>query len=81
MGKGREGILPQDKGLQNSRRLRKLVAIYKTDKLILSKKSLKIVLKKKIEAQKKDLTQKVAAPNLFIFFNKPITYSMFLVSL
>ena len=41
MGKGCEGIYPRGKGLHNSPKLRKVVAIYKTDKLILSKKSLK----------------------------------------
>ena len=46
MDKGCEGILVQGKGLDNSRKLRKVVAIYKTDKLILSKKSLKKVPEK-----------------------------------
>ena len=46
MGQGCEGILPQGKGLHNSRKLRKLVAIYKTYKLILSKNSLKKVPEK-----------------------------------
>ena len=36
-GQGCEGIFPQGKGLHNSQKLRKVVAIYKTDKLILSK--------------------------------------------
>ena len=46
MSKGYEGMLPLDKGLHNSRKLRKVEAIYKTDKLILSKKSLKKVPEK-----------------------------------
>ena len=41
-----EGIFPQGKGLHNSRKLRKVVAIYKSDKLILYKKYLKKVLEK-----------------------------------
>ena len=45
MDKGCEGVLPQGKGLHNLRKLQ-VVAIYKTDKLILSKKSLKKVLEK-----------------------------------
>ena len=36
-----EGIFPQGKGLHNSRKLRKVVVIYKSDKLILYKKYLK----------------------------------------
>ena len=40
MDKGCERVLPQGRGLHNSRKLRKVVAIYKTDKLILSKNSL-----------------------------------------
>ena len=47
MGKGCEGILPQGKGLQNLRKLRKEVVIYKTDKLILPNKSLKEVPEKR----------------------------------
>ena len=47
MGKGCEGILPQGKGLQNLRKLRKEVVIYKTDKLILSNKSMKEVPEKR----------------------------------
>ena len=46
MSKGYEGILRLGKGLHNSRKLRKVVAIYKTDKLILSKKALKKVPEK-----------------------------------
>ena len=42
-GQGSEGILPKGKNLHNSRKLRKVVRIYKTDKLILSKWSLKKV--------------------------------------
>ena len=47
MDKGCEGILPQGKGLHNSRKLRKAVAICKTAKLILSNKSLKKVPEKR----------------------------------
>ena len=47
MGKGCEGIFPQGKGLHNSQKLRKVEVIYKTDKLILFKKSLKKVPEKK----------------------------------
>ena len=36
------GILPQGKGFLNSRKLIKVVAVYKTDQLILSKKSLSL---------------------------------------
>ena len=36
MDKGCEGIFAQGKGLHNSRKLGKVVAIYKTDELILS---------------------------------------------
>ena len=69
MGKGCEGIIPQGKGLHNSRKLRKVVAIYKTDKLILFKKSLKKVPGSN-EARKNYLTQKVVAPNLFFLVNQ-----------
>ena len=47
MDKGCEGTLPQGKGLRNSRKLRKAVAICKTAKLILSNKSLKKVPEKR----------------------------------
>ena len=47
MDKRSEGILPQGKCLQNSRKLRKAVAIYKAGKLILSNKSLKKVPEKR----------------------------------
>ena len=46
MKKGCDGILPRGKDLHNSRKSRNVVAIYKTDKLILSKKSLKKVPEK-----------------------------------
>ena len=46
MGKGCEGTLPEGESFHNSRKLRKVAAIYKTDKQILSKKSLKKVLEK-----------------------------------
>ena len=50
MSKGCEGILPQGfrkkSILHNLQKLRKVVAIYKTEKLILSKKSLKMDQKK-----------------------------------
>ena len=42
MDKGCEGILLQGKGLHNSQKLRKVVAIYITDKLILSKNYLSL---------------------------------------
>ena len=57
MGKGCEGIFPQGQGLHNSRKLRKVVAIYKTDKLILSKRSLKKVQKKDRGLEKLPLLQ------------------------
>ena len=44
--KGCEGILLQSKALHNSQKLRKVVAIYKTEKLIFLKKSLKKVPEK-----------------------------------
>ena len=66
MNEGCEGILPQGKGPHNSRNLRKLVAIYKTGKLILSKKSLSL----KTRGSEKYLAQKVAAPNLFSLSNQ-----------
>ena len=43
MAKSCEETLLQGKDLRNSQKLRKVVAIYKTDKLILSKKSPKKV--------------------------------------
>ena len=46
IGKGCERTLPQGKGLHNSRKLRKVVAIYQTEKWILSKKSPKKVPEK-----------------------------------
>ena len=46
MDTGCEGILPQDNSLHNSRKLRKVVAIYKTVQLIISKKYLKKVPEK-----------------------------------
>ena len=69
IGKGCEGILPQGKGPRSSRKLGKVVVIYKTDKFILSKKSLKST-RKRIEARKKYLNQKVAALNLFSSTNQ-----------
>ena len=47
MGKGYGRIIPQGKGLHNSRKLRKAVEICKTPKLILSNKSLKKVPEKR----------------------------------
>ena len=47
MGKGCEEIFQQGKDLHNSQKLGKVVVIYKTDKLILFKKSLKKVPEKK----------------------------------
>ena len=46
MDTGCEGILPQGNSLHNSRKLRKVVAIYKTVQLIISKKNLKKVPEK-----------------------------------
>ena len=46
MGKDWKVIFLQGKSLHNSRKLRKVVAIYKTDKLILSKKVSKKVPEK-----------------------------------
>ena len=46
VSKGCEGILPQGKYLHYSRKLWKVVVIYKTGKLILFKKSLKKVPEK-----------------------------------
>ena len=62
MDQGCEGILPQGKGLHNSRKLRKAVAICKTAKLILPNKCLKKVPEKRWRLGKRYLTQKVAAP-------------------
>ena len=47
MNKVCEEIFLQGKGLLNSRKLRKAVAIYKTGKLILSSRSLKKVPEKR----------------------------------
>ena len=63
-----EGILPQSKCLRNSQKLRKIVVIYKKDKLILSKKSLSL---KTRGLEKRTLHRKVAAPNLVSLF-KPL---------
>ena len=61
MTKGCEGILPQgvrkESSLHNSRKLRKVVAIYKTDQL-LSKKSLKKVPEKEKRLGKITLVKK-----------------------
>ena len=77
MGKGCEGILPQSKGLHNSRKLRKVVTIYKIDKLIFSKKSLKKVEDRVLE---KVPCSKSSCSKL-VFFNQLITYAVFMVSL
>ena len=74
-----EGILPQSKGLHNSRKFRKVVAIYKTDKLIFSKNSLKRYQKKDKGSEKVPYS-KISCSKL-TFFNQPITYSMFIVSI
>ena len=63
MGKGYDGILPQGKGLYSSRKLRKVVAIYKTDKLILSKKSLSL----KTRDSEKVPYSKRSCPKLILF--------------
>ena len=80
MVKSCEGILPQGNDLHNSLKLRKGVAVYKTGKLIISNSYLKKVPEKKIEARKKVPYSKSSCSKL-VFFNQPITYSMFLVSL
>ena len=79
MGKGCEGILPQGKGFHNARKLRKIVAIYKTDKIILSKKSLKKVPKKDKGSEKVPYSKSRCSK--VIFFNQTMKYSRFLVSL
>ena len=79
MNKGCEGILPQGKSLGDSRKLRKIVTIYKTGKLILSKKSLKKYQKKDRGSEK--LTYSKSSCSKLIFINQSITYSMFMVSL
>ena len=79
MNKGCEGILPQGKSLGDSRKLRKIVTIYKTGKLILSKKSLKKYQKKDRGSEK--LTYSKSSCSKLIFINQSIAYSMFMVSL
>ena len=74
MGKGCEGILLQGKGLSNPRKLRKVVAICKTDR---QTNSFQKVPEK---ISKKELYSKSSCSKL-IFFNQPITYSIFMVSL
>ena len=66
MGKGYEVILPQGKGLHISRTLPQVVAIYKADEPILSKKYLSV----KTRGSKKYFTQKAAAPNFFYLTNQ-----------
>ena len=66
MDKSSEEILPQCKGLHNSRKLRKVVAIPKTGKLILSKKPLSL----KTRGSEKYLTQKETPPKLFSLTNQ-----------
>ena len=73
-GKGCEGILLQGKCLHNSRKLRKMVAIYKTYKLILSKKISEKSTRKRIEAWKNYLTQKVATQTYFLWPTNYIFY-------
>ena len=65
-----KGIFSQGKGLDNSRALSKVVAIYKTYKLILSKKVSEKSTLKRIEVRKNYLTQKVAAPNFSSYTNQ-----------
>ena len=67
MGKGCEGILPQGKGLHNSRKLRKVVAVYKTDKLTLFIKSLKKVPEQDRGSEK--LPYSKTSCSKLIFFN------------
>ena len=63
-------ILPQGKGLHNSRKLRKTVAIDKTGKLIISNKSLKEVPGKRYKLRKSYLTQQI-----YTFYVSGITLS------
>ena len=58
IGKGCEGILPQSNDLHNSRKLRKVSAIYKVDKLMLSKSSVKKVREKGWRLGKNNLLKK-----------------------
>ena len=58
LDKGCEGILPHGKGLQNSRKLRIKIVVYKTGKL------------EKKRLRKRYLIQKVFAPNLFSLTNQ-----------
>ena len=66
MGKGYEVILPQGKGLHISRKLPQVVAIYKIDKPILSKRFLPV----KTRGSEMYFTPKAAAPNLFYLTNQ-----------
>ena len=75
MEKGREEILPQGKDFRNSRKLNKVLAIYKTNKLVLSKKYMSL----KSRSVEKVPYSIRRCPRL-IFCNQLIKYSVFLVS-
>ena len=75
-GKGCKRILSQGKSHHNSWKLRKVVAIDKTGKLIPSKKFLSL----KTRGSEK-LSYSKSSCSKLISFNQPITYSMFVVSL
>ena len=60
MEKGRQEFSLQDEEFYNSEKVRKVVAIYKTKKC---------VCPQKLEARKKNLTQKVVVPDLFSVTN------------
>ena len=78
MDKNCEGILKQGKDLHNSRKLRKAVAIK------LGNKFFPVMLWRKYRKKDRD-SEKVlyskSCCSKLIFFNQPITYSVFLVSL
>ena len=76
MQKGCQEILLQGKDFRNSRTLRKVVAIYQTNKLVLSKKYMSL----KTRSSEKVLYSKTNCSRL-IFCNQLIKYSVFLVSL
>ena len=50
MGKGYEKIPRQGKDLRNSQKLRKVVAIYKTSKLVLSRKCISLKTRGSVKA-------------------------------
>ena len=67
MSKGCGDIFRQGKDVHNSRKLRKTLVIYKTNKLVLKDKL--VVCPSKLGAQKKFLIQKVAVPDVFSLIN------------